>query len=100
MLVVLDDLHWADQATAIQCAVAHYLGMLDHILGRYDDAERWFEEAMTIHTGLESPLLADRNRGDDPERARTMAERAVTVATAGSYVYIRSDAEGVLARLS
>ncbi len=95
----------------VQCAVAHYLGMLDHLLGRHDDAERWFEEAMTIHERMESPLLvahtdaawsallADRDRGDDRRRARAIAERAVTVATTGGYGYIQSDAQAVLARL-
>ncbi len=95
----------------VQCAVAHYLGMLDHLLGRHEYSERWFEEAMAIHDGMESPLLvaytdaawsallADRDRGDDRQRARVMAERAVHVATAGGYGYIQSDAEAVLARL-
>ena len=44
-------------------------------------------------------LLADRDRGDDSQRARAMAERAVTVATAGGYGDIQSDAQAVLARL-
>jgi len=98
--------------TTVHCAVAHYLGMLDHLLGRHDDAERRFEEAMAIHDGMESPLLvaytdaawsallADRDRGDDRQRARAMAERAVTVATAGGYGDIQSDARNVLARIS
>ena len=46
-----------------------------------------------------SALLADRDRGDDRQRARAMAERAVTVATAGGYGDIQSDAQAVLARL-
>ncbi len=37
--------------------------------------------------------------GDDRQRARAMAERAVTVATAGGYGDIQSDAQTVLARL-
>jgi hypothetical protein len=96
----------------VQCAVAHYLGMLDRLFGRHDDAERWFEKAMAIHAGMESPLLvaytdaawsallADRDRGDDRQRAGTMAERAVAVATAGGYGEIQSDAQAVLDRLS
>ncbi len=96
------DLLVASWAT-VHCAVAHDLGMLDHLLGRHDDADHWFDKAMTIHDGMESPLLvaytdaawsallADRNRGDDRQRARAMAERAVAAAT--------TDAEAVLARL-
>jgi class 3 adenylate cyclase len=95
----------------VACALAHWLGILDHLLGRHDDAERWFEEAMAIHQGMESPLLvaytdaawaallADRDRGDDRQRARAMAERALAVATDGGFGYIRADAQGVLARL-
>ena len=37
--------------------LAHYLGRVDHLLGRYDDADAWFAEAMQHHTRLESPLL-------------------------------------------
>jgi hypothetical protein len=44
-------------------------------------------------------LLADRDRGDDRERARAMAERASTVATTNGYGYIQADAQTVLARM-
>jgi DNA-binding SARP family transcriptional activator len=93
-------------------SVAHYLGLLDHTLDRLDDADRWFTEATEIHQRMESPLLvaytnaawaallADRNRGDDHERARQLAERAHAAAIAGGYGYIESDARAVLARLS
>ncbi len=40
----------------VHCAAARYLGMLDHLLGRHDDAERWFDEAMAIHDGDPSTL--------------------------------------------
>jgi hypothetical protein len=93
-------------------AAAHYLGQLDHLLGGYDDADRWFTEAMAIHERVESPLfvadtqsawaalLADRANGDDHERARAMAEQALTTATAGGYGYIEADARRVLAELT
>lgn len=92
------------------CAGAHYLGMLDHLLGRHDDADAWFEQAMAIHDGMASPLLvayteaawggllADRDRGDDRQRARAMAERAVAVASTRGYGYIEADARAVLAQ--
>jgi tetratricopeptide (TPR) repeat protein len=95
----------------VNCAVAHYLGMVDHLLGRHDEADGWYERAMAIHHRMESPLLiaytdaawaallADRDRGDDRERARAMAERAVEVSAARGLGYIHADAQAVLARL-
>lgn len=93
-------------------AIAHYLGMIDHFLGRYDDADHWFSEAQAIHHRFESPLLvahtnaawaallADRSIGNDIDRARAMASDAVAAASAGGYGYIESDARNVLARLA
>lgn len=95
-----------------QPAIAHYLGMIDHFLGRYDDADHWFSEAQAIHHRFESPLLiahtnaawaallADRSIGNDLDRARAMATDAVAAASAGGYGYTESDARKVLARLS
>ena len=91
--------------------VAHYLGTLDHLLDRHADADRWFEEAMTIHKRMESTLLvaytqaawasllADRNANDDRTRARDMAHEALPGATAGGFGYIASDAQAVLDRI-
>jgi tetratricopeptide (TPR) repeat protein len=91
--------------------VAEVLGRLDHLLGRYADADRWFAQAMAMHTRLQSPLLvastsaawaallADRDAGDDAVRARTLAEQALTAATAGGYGYTEADARAVLNRL-
>ncbi len=95
-----------------QASIAHYLGLIDHLLGRHDDADRWFGEAMAMHERFESPvliaqtnvawagLLAERGTGDDHDRARTMATDALTAATAGGYGYIERDARDVLDRLS
>jgi hypothetical protein len=92
-------------------AVAHYLGRLDHLLGRFDDADAWFTEAMTLHERLESPvfiahtqaawaaLLADRDIGDDHRRAVEMAETALEASTAGGYGYVVSDAAAVVEQL-
>jgi hypothetical protein len=92
-------------------AVAHHVGRLDHLLGRHDDADRWFAEAMTIHQRLESPLfvaytqaawaalLADRGAPGDHERARALAEEALATATSGDYRTIAADARRVLGRL-
>jgi len=95
-----------------QAAIAHYLGMIDHLLGRHDDAHRWFGEAMALHQRFESPLLvaqtnaawagllADRGTGNDHERARAMATDALTAATSGGYGYIERDARSVLERIT
>ncbi len=104
-----------DQIVTAQITVhpvfAHYLGTLEHLLGRYDDADRWFSEAMQIHVRLEAPLLiaytqaasaallADRKQGDDHTRARAMADAALTTASAGGYGDIEADARAVLERL-
>ena len=91
-------------------AFCHYLGRLDHVLGRYDDAERWFTEAMALHEQLGSPqlvaqtqaawalMLADRERGDDHTRARDMATNALDAAVAGGYGYIEADARAPCSR--
>ena len=88
--------------------VAHYLGTLDHLLDRHDDADRWFQEAMAIHERLESPLLVAythaawasllADRAD--ARAREMADAALAAAVAGGFGYIEADARAVLARIA
>lgn len=103
--------HIVTTHVTFQPAVAHYLGRLDHLLGRLDDADTWFAEAMGLHDALESPvliahtraawaaMLADRDAGDDRTRALAMAEQAHTAATSGGYGYVELDAAAVLARL-
>jgi class 3 adenylate cyclase/tetratricopeptide (TPR) repeat protein len=93
-------------------AVCHYLGLLDHLVGRYDDADAWFAEALELHQRVRSPvliaytqaawaaLLADRNQGNDHTRARAMAQAALDAAIAGGYGYVEADARAVLDRLS
>jgi class 3 adenylate cyclase/tetratricopeptide (TPR) repeat protein len=93
-------------------ALCHYLGQLDHLERRYDDAERWFTEALELHQRVHSPILvartqaawaamlADRNRADDHSRARTMAQAALDAAVSGGYGYVGSDARLVLERLT
>ena len=110
LLLPLQDLLVTTHAT-VQPAVAHFLAQLDHGLGRFDDAERWFAEADTIHRRMESPLLvaysdvglaallAGRGRPGDAERARDLAEQVLSVATPGGYGYIERDAREVLERL-
>jgi DNA-binding SARP family transcriptional activator/predicted ATPase len=91
-------------------AVAHSLGELAHVLGRHDDAEQWFTEALALHEALRAPffialtqaawaaLLVDRNKAGDSERARALAETALAVATERGYGYVARDARAVLNR--
>jgi class 3 adenylate cyclase len=103
--------HIVSSSALMRLSVAHYLGLLDHSLGRLDDADARFREAMALHERFGSQLfvvhtkaawaalLADRNRGDDRDRAIAMAEAALTAAIAGGYGYVESDARTVLERL-
>jgi tetratricopeptide (TPR) repeat protein len=91
--------------------VAHYLGLLAHVLDRYDEADQWFTEALALHERMESPffsaftqtawaaLLADRNQPGDTQHARALLDAALPVATAGGYGYIERDARAVLERI-
>ncbi len=93
------------------CSVAWYLGLLDRLVGDHDGADRWFAESLEVHQRLRSPilvaatraawagLLADRDQGDDYERAREMAHAALEPASAGGWGYIEADARAVLDRL-
>jgi tetratricopeptide (TPR) repeat protein len=97
--------------TTILPTVAHWLGRLERILGHYDEAEQWLTAALAHHEHLRSPmlvaytraamaeLLADRDHGDDRERAHDLATRTLTTATAGGYGMIAADASAVLQRL-
>ena len=99
-------------ASTFYPAICHYLGLLDHLTGRYDDAEQWFTEALQLHERIRSPLLiahthaawaallADRNQPDDHTRARVMAQQALDAATIGGYGYVETDARAVLTRLA
>ncbi len=107
---------YADQIVTstltVRPPLAHSLGLCEHVLGSYDTADAWFRRAINIETRLEAPLLiaetraawaallADRNEGDDHDRARTMAQAALDAATAGGYGYAEADARAVLERLS
>jgi class 3 adenylate cyclase/tetratricopeptide (TPR) repeat protein len=93
-------------------SVAHFLGWLSHTLERYDEADRWFGEALACHEGMEAPffvaftqtawaaLLIDRNQLGDAQRARSLIEAALPVATEGGYGYVERDARDVLERLA
>ena len=97
---------------SVHGGVAHYLGRLEHLLGRHDQADEWFAEALTRHERLEAPylvawtqtawaeLLADRDLHGDAEKARLLLKDAVPVATAHGYAYVARDGRAVLERLA
>jgi tetratricopeptide (TPR) repeat protein len=92
-------------------SVAHFLGWLSHTLERYDEADRWFGEALTCHEGMEAPflvaftqtawaaLLIDRNQPGDAQRARTLIAAALPVAAERGYGYVERDARDLLERI-
>jgi class 3 adenylate cyclase len=89
-------------------AIAHYLGTLDHLLGRHDDADRWFTMAMALHERIESPLLIAYTQAawsslcadlGDTDRARNLATAARAAAVRSGFGYIEADARAVLARI-
>lgn len=93
--------------------IAHYVGRLEHLLGRLDDADASFARAHDLHVRLRAPqflartdvrwaeMLLDRARGDDHVRARGLAEqaRAASVGRPG-WDWIERDAVAVLERLA
>ena len=77
---------------AIYGSVAHYLGHLATVLGRYDTAEAHFSNAQTIHEHLQAPLhlarthlewgrmLLTRAQPEDRDAAQTHLESALDLA--------------------
>jgi len=83
--VIGSDLSWLG-------ARGYYLGLLATTLARWDDAERWFQEALTLHERLGAPgwcartrlawaeLLLARSDGDDRVRAQALGREALATA--------------------
>jgi hypothetical protein len=92
-------------------AAATVLGMLEHVLGRLDDADRSFAQGDAIHRRMTSPLLiargeahwaamlADRAAPGDLERARSLATSALVAARERGFGNTERVARRVLARL-
>jgi tetratricopeptide (TPR) repeat protein len=103
--------HLVTTHVTVDPVVAHTLGRLEHLLGRYDEAADSFGRAQQLHERLRCPpfvamtevawahLLTDRGRGGDRHQARTMAERAVRAAVAGGYAEVERDAVALLGRI-
>jgi hypothetical protein len=52
---------FVDNATNWFGSVGRYLGLLEHTLGRFDDADRSFAESVAAHERLPAPLLLARS---------------------------------------
>jgi tetratricopeptide (TPR) repeat protein len=107
---------WHDQIAAthitVAGSVAHYLGVLAHTLGRHDEADQMFTQALALHEQMEAPyfaawtqtawaaLLANRDHPGDNQQARILADAALPVASQRGYGYIERDARAVLSQLS
>lgn len=92
----------------LQGAVAHAVGDLERLLGRLDEADASFEQALAVHERLQAPffvartqaawaaLLAERGAAGDRERARELATAALTVATLRGFQGVADAATAVL----
>jgi class 3 adenylate cyclase/tetratricopeptide (TPR) repeat protein len=90
--------------------VAVFLGGLATVVGRYDDAERYFDEADELNArgGMSfaqaendlwrARLLLLRQREGDAERARDLLERARSAASTHGYALIEQRATNLLSR--
>jgi class 3 adenylate cyclase/tetratricopeptide (TPR) repeat protein len=91
--------------------LGHYVGKLEHLLGRYDEADASFRRALAIHQRLESPpmiamtevawaaMLCDRADPGDHDQARILATSALDVAERNGYGPVERDARAVLETL-
>ncbi len=82
----------ASTQSLVSGAVAHYLGHLATVLGRYDTAEAHFTQALAIHERLEAPfhiarthlewgrMLIARGQRDNAQVARAHLESALDLA--------------------
>jgi class 3 adenylate cyclase/tetratricopeptide (TPR) repeat protein len=103
--------HLVTTHVTVDPVVAHTLGRLEHLLGRYDEAADSFGRAQELHDRLRCPpfvamtevawaqLLTDRDSGGDRHQARAMAERARKTAAARGYADVERDAVELLGRV-
>ena len=108
---------WADQwstegSAAIEGPVAHYLGGLATVLGRYSDADVYFSQAaasceradakfFAARTNLSwGKMLAERGAPGDAEKARELLTKAQTAAEARGYSNVERRAARALQDLT
>ena len=102
---------WTDNGATAACPVAHYLGGCASVLGRHDEAGRWFAESARMCAAMGAKffgaqtellwgrMLAERAVPGDVERARELLSHAHGVATAMGYRAVEDRAQSALARL-
>ena len=91
-------------------AIAHYLGRLCTVLGRFDEADAYFREALEIHERLGDPfyisrtelgwgrMFIERARQGDAARGRTLIERSRERAERAGCAAVVESATALLAR--
>jgi len=107
---------WPEQVvfngSVIGGAIAHYLGQLATVLGRYDTAEEHFSMARTLHERLQAPfhharthlewarMLVVRARPADGHHARTHLDTAIDLARRYGCALVEQQASELLALCS
>ena len=91
---------WSDNGATAANPVSHFLGGLATVLGRYDDAARYFERSAAMCRAIGAPyflaqtellwarMLLRRAHGDDRSAARDLLRRAHDAASAAGYTLI------------
>ena len=87
--------------------IADYVGMLETILGNYDQAEASFDQAMVIHQRFQAPfflgrtylhraqLCARRAAQGDAEEKRQLLRETLTLARRHGYASLEREAEAL-----
>lgn len=103
--------HVITTSVTVTPVLGHSAGKLEHLLGRYDEAEVSFRRALAIHERLESPpliamtqtawaaMLTERARPEDVAQARALATAALDFARRNGYGTVERDARAVLGAL-
>jgi hypothetical protein len=103
--------HVAGMITGGMNIISHYLGVLDTVAGRGDEAESWFAATVARQDGLGTPvwmahtrlewarMLRSRRRAGDAERARELLGLALAAARELGLGRIEQQAVGLLSEL-
>ncbi|MGH7820542.1 MAG: hypothetical protein ACREQ9_12275, partial [Candidatus Binatia bacterium] len=109
-----DEGEFSAQTSVFGCLnpVSHYLGLLATTLGRFDDAERHFEDSLTKAERLQAPpwiartrycyaeMLLRRGGTDDREKALSLLGRSLTTADELGMRKLLGDAQALQAKAS
>ena len=103
---------WADQVSCslspIEGPVSHYLGGLATVLGRYDDADAYLAQSVSMNERTDAKffgaqtdlgwgrMLAEHDRPGDREHARDLLTKAHTTAVADGYARVARRATAAL----